>query len=33
MPRAAIEAANVDRVLPLPEIAPFLNGLGRGAAR
>lgn len=33
MPRAAIEAADVDRVLPLPEIAPFLNGLGRGDAR
>ncbi|HEX8148399.1 MAG TPA: chemotaxis protein CheB [Pyrinomonadaceae bacterium] len=33
MPRAAIKAANVDRVLPLPEIAPFLNGLGREAAR
>ncbi len=33
MPRAAIGAAAVDRVLPLPEIAPFLNGLGQEAAR
>ena len=33
MPSAAIEAADVDRVLPLPEIAAFLNGLGREAAR
>jgi two-component system chemotaxis response regulator CheB len=33
MPRAAIEAARVDCVLPLSEIAPFLNGLGREAAR
>jgi two-component system chemotaxis response regulator CheB len=33
MPLAAIAAAAVDRVLPLQEIAPFLNELGRVAAR
>lgn len=33
MPRAAIAAAAVDRVLPLQEIAPFLNELGPVAAR
>ena len=33
MPRAAIAAAAEDRVLPLPEIAPFLNGLGREATK
>jgi two-component system chemotaxis response regulator CheB len=33
MPRAALAAAAPDRILPLEEIAPFLNGLGRAAAR
>ena len=33
MPRAAIAATSVDRILPLPDIAQFLNVLGRGTAR
>jgi two-component system chemotaxis response regulator CheB len=33
MPRAAIAATSVDRILPLPDIAPFLNVLGRGTVR
>jgi two-component system chemotaxis response regulator CheB len=33
MPQAALDAAAADRILPLEEIAPFLNGLGRAAAR
>jgi two-component system chemotaxis response regulator CheB len=33
MPRAALDAVAADRILPLEEIAPFLNGLGRVAAR
>jgi two-component system, chemotaxis family, protein-glutamate methylesterase/glutaminase len=33
MPRAAIAATSVDRILPLPDIAPFLNVLGRVSAR
>jgi two-component system chemotaxis response regulator CheB len=27
MPEAAIAATNVDRILPLREVAPFLNNL------
>jgi two-component system, chemotaxis family, protein-glutamate methylesterase/glutaminase len=33
MPRAAIAATSVDRILPLPDIAPFLNDLGHVTAR
>lgn len=33
MPRAAIERGAIDRVLPLPEIASYLNDLSSGNAR
>ncbi|HEX7313083.1 MAG TPA: chemotaxis protein CheB [Pyrinomonadaceae bacterium] len=33
MPRAALDAAAADRILPLEGIAPFLNTLGRAAVR
>lgn len=33
MPAAAIKAAPVDEILPLPEIAPFVVGLYAGQAR